>query len=213
VTKTTKAECQFCAGVEPFESPAGAYSPADFTELAPMSSKKPLRRMTGAWRWKDYTIELLGHVYNTVPPEPPIFYRKWLAWFQRIEQHDAEGRSLHRWTLFNGYHITHKNGWSMDAHWWDSHDLIFTVKGFNSERDFDSLTQFLKLFKPETRGHPKINNVEVVKALQKVGTDATQSAVAKELGVTARTLRRWSSRHGLEDWQRVKQYYGKTQIW
>ena len=112
-----KSECLFCAGVAPIVIKTGADSPAHFTERTPKGSKKPLRRVAGGWRWKDYTIRLLGHEYTTEPPEPPIFNRKWLDWFQRSQRHDA-GKPLRAWTLYNGYQIKHTNGWGMIAHWW-----------------------------------------------------------------------------------------------
>ncbi len=212
MTKRTKAECQFCAGVEPFESPAGEYSPAHFTELPRKGSKKLYRRMAGAWRWKNFTIELLGHVYAAEPPEPPIFNRKWLEWFQRLQHHGHNNQPLQVWTLYNGYRVKHTGGWEMIMHWWPTHDLIFTVKDFKPEKDFDSLTQFLKLFKPETRGEPKFTEIELATAIKKLGANVTQAAVAKELKVSDRTLRDWAA-SGNMSWEGIRRRYKKTEIW
>ena len=97
-------------------------------------------------------------------------------------------------------------------HWWPSHDLIFTVTGFDPARDFQSLEQFLKLFKPETRGAPKISEVKLIEAIQRLEPHATQSAVAKDVGVTPRTLQRWASKIGLKDWDSVRRRYEPTVV-
>jgi hypothetical protein len=164
--------------------------------------------MPGRAKWKDYEIELLGHVYHTEPPIPPIVNRKWLVWFQHIQRHTEDNRPLPEWTEFNGYRVTHKNGWGMVIHWWPSHGFIFTVKSFNPERDFDSLARFLKLFKPETRGAPeKLNEAEVAKAIRKLGSRATQRAAARKLGVTPRALQLWAAKNSLGGWTSMKRYY------
>jgi DNA-binding transcriptional regulator YiaG len=54
---------------------------------------------------------------------------------------------------------------------------------------------------------PKIPRDKLVKAIRELGDDATQAAVAKELGVDIRTLRRWAERNGMQDWQEVKAFY------
>jgi hypothetical protein len=157
--------------------------------------------MPGAWRWKDFTIETIGHEYHVMPPDPPIFNRKWLDWFQRIEQHDEDGH----WTLFNGYHVTHVTGWSMIMHWWPSHNLIFTVRDFEPTRDFQSLEQFLKLFKPETRGAPKITEAAIKGAVTKIipPLKPTQAATAKVLEVSESALEKWRQRNGIKTWKEV----------
>jgi hypothetical protein len=213
MAKIPKLECLFCAGVEPIPAAGGAYSPADFTELSPIGSKKAWRKMQGGWRWKDYTIELFGHVYNVEPPEPPILNRKWVAWFQRIQHHAEDNQPLPEWTLFYGYRIKHKGGWEMLLHWWPTHELIFTVTNFKPENDFDSLTKFLKLLKPETRGNPKFNEIDLVRSMQKVGKDATLTAVAKELNVTRQALQFWARRGGMESWDKVKERYSNAELW
>jgi hypothetical protein len=100
----------------------------------------------------------------------------------------------------------------MVIHWWPSHDFIFTVKSFNPERDFDSLARFLKLFKPETRGAPKIKEVELVGAIRRLGTKATQAATAKEIGVSPQALRQWAARKGIHAWGEVKSQYKTTEV-
>jgi hypothetical protein len=196
MAKTPKLECLFCAGVKPIEV---SRSPSELGELG---------------RWKDYQLVRLGHIYNynVEPPEPPRLNLKWFDWFHRHQSHGEDNQPLPQWTLFHGLRVKHKNGWEMLLHWWPTHGLIFTVKDFKPERDFNSLTKFLKLLKPETRGNPKFNETDLIRSIQKVGKDATLTAVAKELNVTRQALQFWARRGGLKSWDKVKERYSNAEL-
>jgi hypothetical protein len=209
MAKTPKLECLFCAGVAPSTV---SHSPSEFGEITPLGSKKPVRRVTGAGGWKDYQVLRLYHVYNVEPPEPPRLNLKWFDWFHRHQSHGEDNQPLPKWTLFHGLRVKHKNGWEMLLHWWPTHELIFTVKDFKPERDFNSLTKFLKLLKPETRGNPKFNETDLIRSMRKVGKDATLTAVAKELNVTRQALQFWARRGGLKSWDKVKERYSNAEL-
>jgi hypothetical protein len=172
------------------------------------------------YRWRDFTIEVLGIqsvggfilprddarvVYS---PPPPFFFVS--TAFQ------GEGQPF-AYQQFFVCRITHKNSdASIIVHWWTNHDRVMRV---DSSLSLDSANDSLSiiktacdLFQRETRGNPKISEVELIKAIQKHGKRATQANVAKELGVGDRTLRDWTVRMGMS-WERVKGRYQKTEIW
>ena len=62
----------------------------------------------------------------------------------------------------------------------------------------------LEFFKIETRGEPKVSELEISAAMRKLGADATQAEVANGLQVTVRTLQRWAGRNGFQSWEEVK---------
>jgi hypothetical protein len=208
-----EVKCKFCAGVKPESSPAQPYSPAWYRKVIMRGGKKKSIKEPGAWRWKDFTIDVLGHRYNVEPPEPPVLNRKWLAWFQRIELHNERNESLNKWVLYNGYHVTHANGWEMSMHYWPSHGLKFTVENFDPARDSQSLEQFLKLLKPEKRGAQtqKIVTDESIKdALSELGDKATQAATAKALNVSETALEQWRRKQGIKTWREVVNRHART---
>jgi hypothetical protein len=104
----------------------------------------------------------------------------------------------------------------VDSHTWFSHGTILTVHHVPKElssTDVTVMQEALEFFRPETRGAPKFNTVNLVRAIQKLGEKATQAAVAKELGVTPQALRAWANRSNLKNWEQVINRYGKTELW
>jgi hypothetical protein len=94
---------------------------------------------------------------------------------------------------------------------------MITVRGFNTS-DFKSgdvgvVKEALEFFREEERGKPKITELTLVKALRKLGGDATQVAVAHELDVNPRAIQKWTSRVGLKSWEDVKRRYERTKLW
>jgi hypothetical protein len=82
-----------------------------------------------------------------------------------------------------------------------------------SSQELKSINEVLKLVRTETRGEPKISTVGVIDAFQKLGKDASQTAIAKELGVSRRGLQLWGSREGLPTWNQVLGRYGNIKTW
>ncbi len=118
---------------------------------------------------------------------------------------------------FNVCRITHeKSPIIVEAHTWFNHHTMITVRGvpvgeFKSA-DLDVVQEAMEFFRTETRGEPKIDNISLVKALQKFGEKAMPKDVAKELGVGSSTLREWRARQGLS-WDELKERYLKTENW
>ena len=161
--------------------------------------------------WKGFRIEVLGMAYGLNLPLPPgpLFHAD-----DHLENNYKTGR-----TLFNACRIT-KNDSDIDVriHWWpnrdalqaalqpfgndglvhglERHGRIITVKGFQLGRaagkDFEVLEKALTLFRfIESRGRrPKITDEAIRAAIRKLGNKATQSAVALELDVSDRALRK-----------------------
>jgi DNA-binding transcriptional regulator YiaG len=53
----------------------------------------------------------------------------------------------------------------------------------------------------------KVTPGNLSRAIRKLGEQATQSAVAAELGVNARSLRKWATRYGMQTWDEVLERY------
>jgi hypothetical protein len=114
--------------------------------------------------------------------------------------------------IYFAIRFTHKKSpVVIDIHWWHSHGRIVTMRGIPDDgaasKDLKLVNDVLKLLRTETRGDPKVNAADFVLALGKLGMDATQNAVAKEMGITARTLQRWATRNGCETWGDLKARY------
>ncbi len=172
-------------------------------------------------RWKDYTVkvygvETLGEAFfplaknqTTLDLPAPFFYLQY-----KTQKHDP--RLLYQ--QFFACRITHKlSNVELLVHWWPSHGRRLQVSSslFPEETngDIEILTTAMEFFRVEARGEPKFTEGDIAKAMQKLGDNATQSEVASELRVTARTLQRWASRNGLADWDAVKaRYAGKDLI-
>lgn len=119
---------------------------------------------------------------------------------------------------FSVCRITHKKSpLIVEAHKWFSHGTMVTVRGFPAKEneftsaDLDVIKEAMEFFRVETRGQPKITPGDVAKAIQELGSDATQAAVAKELGVTGSALRAWAVRSGMRNWESVKDHYRNTE--
>jgi hypothetical protein len=162
-------------------------------------------------RWKGFKIEILGMAYGLNLPLPPgpLFH---------VDDHLVNNYKTGR-TLFNACRIT-KDDSDVDVriHWWPDreevkatllpfgndglvhglkqHGRIITIKGFplgrSSIEDFEVLEKALSLFRfLEARGRPpKITHESIRAAVRKLGSKATQSAVARELDVSDRALRK-----------------------
>jgi hypothetical protein len=162
-------------------------------------------------RWRGFKIEILGMQYGLNLPLPPgpLFH---------ADDHLVNNYKTGR-TLFNACRITKKaSNVEIRIHWWpdredlkaalrptgndelvhglDKHGTIITIRGFQLGRasieDFEILEQALTLFRfLEARGRPpKITDDAIRAAIRKLGNKATQSAVAGELGVSDRALRK-----------------------
>jgi len=181
----SKLECKFCAGIAP-----------DVTG----------EKVSGSGTWKGYTFQALGHRYaaGETPPEPPEIRGRKLAEFKLLRG---------TWPLLvSGCHIKHESGVESVTHWWPSHGIKTEVWNLGAPASGDLLKKLINLFTPETRGAPKLTESDVVKAIQKLGDEATQVSVASELGVTARTVQRWAARNSLLAWEEVKERYSSVSV-
>ncbi len=112
--------------------------------------------------------------------------------------------------------VTHKkSSVVVDSHTWFSHGAILTIHHVPSElssTDITVMQEALEFFRPETRGAPKFSETTLVKAIQKLGADATQAQVAKEIGTSPVTLKRWAAKRN-KRWQDLKNGYLQTELW
>ncbi len=160
-------------------------------------------------RFKDFSIDILS------------FKSKYRPWMIPAPSHlfwlEAGPTEIARMMHFSICRITHmKSPVVIDAHRWFSHGAQITVHSFPKELTSAGagvLKEAMEFFRPEERGAPKFKLVDIVRAIQKIGEEATQAEVAKGLGVAPRTLQRWADRNGLSTWGEVKERYKNSEIW
>lgn len=162
-----------------------------------------------AERLAGFTVLLLGVVMPSAVEFPPG------PFFQTtIDRGRAGGPWRH--SLFFAFRATHKaHKVAVDVHLWPTHEKIVTLRGMAdaglAPEELKTVGEALKLLRAETRGEPKVTTVKIVGAMQKLGEGATQSGVAKRLGVGERTVRDWLQREGLT-WGEAKRRYMGARI-
>jgi hypothetical protein len=163
-------------------------------------------------RLKGFSVILIGHeVEGNFRPyfEPGPFF------FSGLHNDQTQRRWIHY--LHYAARVSHKNSAvTIDIHWWPSHDRIVTTRsipsGGASANDMKFITETFKLLRAETRGGgQKIEEVELIEAVQKFGKEATQVKVAKELGVSTVTLKRWTAQKR-KRWHELKSEYLQTEL-
>jgi hypothetical protein len=65
----------------------------------------------------------------------------------------------------------------------------------------------LSFFTVDYRGAPKITPDLLMDAFEKLGADASQTTIARELGVTQRALQLWAKREGKKSWADMQESY------
>ncbi len=163
-------------------------------------------------RLKGFTVQILWTETkeNLWHPLPPLF-------FSYTHESTPDKKSWQHGVYF-ACRFTHKsNPIIVDMHWWEPpHGRIVTLRGIPdagaSSQDLKLINEVLKLLRAEARGAPKIDKVELIEAIQKQGAKATQSEVATELGVAAKSLQRWARRNGFQTWEEVKRNYAQMRI-
>ncbi len=170
-------------------------------------------------RWRDFTVEVIGVEADEVifprdddrvipgPPTPFFFFASVAP----------DAVTPFRYQHFFIARITHRlSSVELIVHWWPTHGRRFKMLGSlipeEANDDISVITEAMEFFRVETRGDPKLTEGDVVKAIQKLGDEATQVSVAKELGVTARTVQRWAARNGLQTWDEVKERYSSASV-
>ena len=170
-------------------------------------------------RWRDFTVEVLGVEADQVifprdddrvisgPPTPFFFFTSVAS----------DALTTVRYQHFFIARITHSlSSVELIVHWWPTHGRRFKMLGSlipeEANDDISVITEAMEFFRVETRGDPKLTEGDVVKAIQKLGDEATQVSVAKALGVTARTVQRWAARNGLQTWDEVKERYSSASV-
>lgn len=116
---------------------------------------------------------------------------------------------------FNVARVTHKkSAVVVDAHTWFSHGTVITVHHVPkqlSSADITVMREALEFFRPETRGAPKVKDAELFQAIKALGAGATQTQVAKRLGVSKSTVSEWLKRQGWA-WDELKRGYLEGRI-
>lgn len=101
--------------------------------------------------------------------------------------------------------VTHRTtGVIADAHFWESHGLLVTLKQMPRNPTGEAMNaarRLLELFTLDYRGAPKITRDGIMDALEELDPKArTLSAVARKLGVTRQALQMWGRREGMKEW-------------
>jgi hypothetical protein len=166
-------------------------------------------------RWHDFTVEVFGvesvdepilaRDSERVIADPPAPFFFLTATFRG----DGKGFNYQQFFICR---VTHKlSNVELIVHWWPTHGRLFNMQGSLSpeetNEDLAVAAEVMEFFRVEARGEPKVTEEGVARAIQSLEDNATQASVAGELGVTARTLRRWADRNGFQDWEDVKQRY------
>jgi len=174
-------------------------------------------------RWRDFTVEVFGYdssdsqppgrgddepVYHG-PPGPFLFF----AYAAEIPGEYDRGT---RFRMFDACRITNRNSdITLFAHWHPSHGRLIKTEGVlnfeDPNTDIEAFKTAFDFFQRETRGAPKIKEVELVGAIRRLGTKATQAATAKEIGVSPQSLRQWAARKGIHTWSAVKSQYNSME--
>lgn len=164
-------------------------------------------------RFDKFDVDVIGVEHRGLAPVGP------LPFFHRSgppEGPHVPNEQKNICLIYNGCRITTERVPSLiiDAHWWFSHGMIFNINNLYPHMEDSILIaqEALEFFREETRGRPKIkpkalvNEITVIEALRKTGTDAPQAVVAKELGVSDRTLRTFLRNFNLTWDEAIRRY-------
>lgn len=162
-------------------------------------------------RFKDFRLDIINFEARYTP-----FY--WAS-HSLLFMVDAAPSDIARRNKFglNIARVTHKkSAVVVDAHTWFSHNSILTVHHIPKELsslDVTVMQEALEFFRPETRGAPKIKfqDADVFQAIKALGAGATQTQVAKRLGVSKSTISDWLKRAGWA-WDNLKREYLEGRI-
>jgi hypothetical protein len=161
-------------------------------------------------RLKGFTAYMVGQEIKTkvrLVPGPFL-----ATTIDRLEQGAAW-----RYGLYFALRITHeRTNIAVDLHWWLTHERMVTLRDVPDEGvtpgDLKLVTEALKFVRVETRGRPGgFAEIELIKAIQEQGEQATQKKVAKALSTSDRTIREWLAQHG-KTWQEFIEESRRTEI-
>lgn len=166
-------------------------------------------------RWRGFTVELYGFESASELGYPQAEERLWdlppKPFFIIGSNTQLDGS----WQ-FLCCRITHQlSSMELIVHWWPTHGRLYKLAGSlppaEANNQITIINDAFEFFRVESRGEPKVTEMEVFSAMHRLGSRATQAEVAKELNVTGRTLQRWASRNGFQSWEEVKDRYGAAE--
>jgi hypothetical protein len=163
-------------------------------------------------RFRDFNVEVIGLEVKGIPimSSGPGFHRVGPGHHRVNDVMVPDETCL----LYSACRITHaKSEIVIDAHAWPTHKLFFAILDYPLAPTKDShliIQEALEFFTVETRGRPKIIENDLIQAIGRLGRQANQMAVAKELGVTPQALRAWAKRSNLQNWKQVIERYSKA---
>lgn len=167
-----------------------------------------------AARFQAFTVELVGVEFempdgHPLPP-PPLQLTAAQSWTD-----SRAGDFINYGRVFAARVVAHKESdLALAVHWWPAHGDIIQLTGTRppgaEANGMIDLTQTaLEVFREETRGAPKLSRARLMWALRRQGPQATQRAVAAELGAGESTISEWLRREGVK-LQDLKQLLYRT---
>lgn len=161
--------------------------------------------------YQGFDVEVIGLEFPFRPMQSagPGFHQ--VVTYKPGTRRTDKVREVEKAVSFNACRITHrKTGVIADAHAWESHGLLIIVKHLPKNPTGGAIKAagaLLAFFTLDYRGAPKITRDFIMDAFEKLGSDATQAAVARELGVTERALQMWGKREGKERWSDMRESF------
>jgi hypothetical protein len=161
--------------------------------------------------YQGFDVEVIGLDFPFRPMQSagPGFHQRitYKSGTRRIDK----VREVEKVRSYNACRITHREtGVVADAHAWESHGLLVTVKQLPKNPTGPAIkaaSTLLVFFSVEYRGAPKITRDFIMDTFEKLGRDATQAAVARELGTTERALQLWAEREGIKGWEGMRESF------
>jgi hypothetical protein len=156
-------------------------------------------------RYAGFKVEIVGLDSKKELPKPSGAFLS----YQWTENEDGKPE---KFVYYFASRITHKDSTlKIDVHSHPSHGRLVAVHGFaghqNTPEELDIIGKAFEFYRRETRGGAKINLEELRRVIQSRGEGVTQSQVAEDLGITARSLQRHILASELKGWNAAKRYY------
>jgi hypothetical protein len=156
-------------------------------------------------RYAGFKVEIVGIDSKREMPKPS-------GAFLHYTWTEGENGKPEKLVYYFAARITHKDSTlKIDVHSHPSHGRLVTVHGFaghqNTPEELEIIGKAFEFYRRETRGGVKMDEEELRRAIQARGEGATQAQIAKDLGITARSLQRHILASELKGWDAAKRYY------